>query len=76
MYKYKIKSAKGWWKAKGLGYTQNEQEAGIFTVDELPNHNLDLCTLYRVWEQQLFGSYSTSVLTTLCCAKLLVAIKL
>nr|CDL66374.1 unnamed protein product [uncultured bacterium] len=50
MYKYKIKSAKGWWKAKGLGYTQNEQEAGIFTVDELPNHNLDLCTLYRVWE--------------------------
>ena len=50
MYKYKIKSAKGWWKAKGLGYTQNEQEAGFFTVDELPNHNLDLCTLYRVWE--------------------------
>ena len=32
MYKYKIKSAKGWWKANGLGYTQNEQEAGILQV--------------------------------------------
>ena len=49
MYKYKIKSAKGWWKANGLGYTQNEQEAGIFTGEELANHHLDGCTLYRVW---------------------------
>ena len=50
MYKYKIKSAKGWWKANGLGYTQNEQEAGILTGEELANHHLDGCTLYRVWE--------------------------
>ena len=32
MYKYKIKSAKGWWKANGLGYTQNEQEAEFLQV--------------------------------------------
>ena len=46
--KYKIRSAKGWWKVNGMGYTQDEGEAGIFSVDALGRFNLDLCTLYLV----------------------------
>ena len=45
---YKVRSAKGWWKENAMGYTQDENEAGIFAADALVWHNLDLCTLYLV----------------------------
>ncbi len=49
--KYRIKDSegRGYWKSKGLGFTTDVQEAGIFTGEDLAKFNLDGCTLERVW---------------------------
>ena len=50
---YYIRSEKGYWKAGGFGYSDNEESAGVFTLrqmDEL-GLNLDRCTLYSAADQ-------------------------
>lgn len=44
-YCYYLKSHKGYWKPGGLGYTQEETEAGVFTCETMKRHNLDGVTL-------------------------------
>ncbi|WP_319784481.1 hypothetical protein [Oceanisphaera sp. IT1-181] len=48
MRKFHIKSDKGYWLQNAFGYTQKENEAGIFTFEDMQrlNLNLDECTLY------------------------------
>ena len=45
--KYLIKSTKGYWLEKGHGYTQSQNEAYAFTLEEMLHlgFNLDGCTL-------------------------------
>lgn len=43
---YYIKSEKGFWLQNAYGYTQNRNEAGIFTLADMEGLNLDGCTLY------------------------------
>lgn len=47
---YYIKSLKGYWLPKGLGYTSDKKQAGVFTIQYVADHglNLDGCTLERV----------------------------
>ncbi|MBD3816328.1 MAG: hypothetical protein IE913_07740 [Halothiobacillus sp.] len=47
MLKYYIKTDLRYWKPKGHGYTKSRDEAGIFTVKDMENLNLDGCTLER-----------------------------
>lgn len=54
---YHIKSNKGYWLSGGFGYTKKKSEAGIFTSEELLNHNLDGCTLLQV-EPHGYGKFS------------------
>ena len=70
--KYYIKSAKGYWLAQGNGYTQNQSEAYAFTLDQMLQFAFNL-TAARSSDNP---KHSQGVLTTLCFAKLLVAIKL
>ncbi len=51
MYQYRIKDGegRGWWKSKGLGFTEDKDEAGVFNGEDLARFNLDGCTLERVW---------------------------
>lgn len=44
MYYY-ITSHKGFWRSGGLGYTQDKEEAGIFSIYDFEDQNLDGCTL-------------------------------
>jgi hypothetical protein len=46
---YYIKSLKGYWLPKGLGYTSDKKQAGVFTIQEMADQdfNLDGCTLER-----------------------------
>jgi hypothetical protein len=44
---YLIKSDRGYWLPGGLGYTQDKDEAGRFTVTDMHQCNLDGCTLQR-----------------------------
>jgi hypothetical protein len=44
-----ITSGLGYWLPKGLGYTENAEEAGVFTLDDMKLLNLDGCTLERIW---------------------------
>ena len=47
--KYLIKSTKGYWLEKGHGYTQSQNEAYAFTLEEMLHlgFNLDGCTLLK-----------------------------
>ena len=47
--KYLIKSTKGYWLEKGHGYTQSQNEAHAFTLEEMLHlgFNLDGCTLLK-----------------------------
>ena len=70
--KYYIKSAKGYWLAQGNGYTQNQSEAYAFLSTKC-------CSLLSIWTAARSSDspkHSQGVLTTLCYAKSLVAIKL
>ena len=69
--KYYIKSAKGYWLAQGNGYTQNQSEAYAFT-----RPNVAVCFQSDGCTPSDSPKHSQGVLTTLCFAKLLVAIKL
>lgn len=42
---------RGYWKPGGFGYTENINEAGIFTNFDLINYNLNECTLILRGEQ-------------------------
>lgn len=45
MRTYYIKSEKGYWLPKGMGYTQKQSEAGVFSLRDMESLNLDGCTL-------------------------------
>jgi|LSQX01.1.fsa_nt_gb hypothetical protein len=36
------------WLPAGYGYTKNKQQAGRFSLDDMKEHNLDGCKLWRV----------------------------
>ena len=57
--KYLIKSTKGYWLEKGHGYTQSQNEAYAFTLEEMLHlgFNLDGCTLLGVVSEN--GQQST-----------------
>ena len=57
--KYLIKSTKGYWLEKGHGYTQSQNEAYAFTLEEMLHlgFNLDGCTLLGVASEN--GQQST-----------------
>lgn len=42
---------RGYWKAKGLGFTLNRAEAGEFSGSDLAKYNLDGCTLERIRQE-------------------------
>ncbi|MGL5935867.1 MAG: hypothetical protein ACRCZI_09620 [Cetobacterium sp.] len=46
---YHIKSKKGYWLPKGQGYTSDKKQAGVFTIQDIADQqlNLDGCTLER-----------------------------
>lgn len=44
---YYIKTGSRYWKPKGYGYTENREEAGVFTLKDMEAFNLDGCTLER-----------------------------
>ena len=70
--KYYIKSAKGYWLAQGNGYTQNQAKPML-------SLSTKCCSLLSIWTAARSSDnpkHSQGVLTTLCCAKSLVAIKL
>ena len=47
MSMYYIKTGLEYWKPKGYGYTNNREEAGVFTLKDMEILNLDGCTLER-----------------------------
>lgn len=58
---YLIKSAKGYWLARGHGYTKDVTKAGWFTSGESQQHNLDRCTLYRDREAEAEPSQESTL---------------
>ena len=63
--KYYIKSAKGYWRTQGHGYTQNQSEAYAFTLDQM----LQFAQSGRLHAPQTVLNTLKGVLTTLCYAK-------
>lgn len=47
MSMYYIKTGLEYWKPKGHGYTKSREEAGVFTLKDMEELNLDGCTLER-----------------------------
>lgn len=47
MSMYYIKTGLEYWKPKGYGYTKSREEAGVFTLKDMEELNLDGCTLER-----------------------------
>lgn len=47
---YYIQSEKGFWLQNAYGYTQNKNEAGIFTLADMERFNLDGATLFAAEE--------------------------
>lgn len=50
-YIIKDSEGRGWWKAKGLGFTTERSEAGEFSGAELGKYNLDGVTLEKIREE-------------------------
>ena len=49
-YVYDVQEGKGYWRPSALGYTHNPDEAGLYSLEELPTHAGDCWIAIPQWQ--------------------------